>query len=373
MQRPIGTRCISTLFVAFVVLSAVSCAIYMLASANRRPKSSLDRVLTVAIDSACPSIKFGISGMFSCPILPLLRLSLVILPILMAFYLLTSLLCSRGLFATSKHKQKKPDASPKTERASSPAKTSKSSTKSPPTSSKKKKAEESAASDPKEDTSESLSASDDSSSDSGHEHSASPSSATGESSSAPSSSGDPGKIPKKLSWLDKKKKGLASRAAGSSLGNALFQKYVDKNTQSLISSICDVIKLEKSSKEAKKTKEEILKVATKILLLYNDGKVTDESFSTLVFSFRRICSAIRNAYHAKNLNEAVAQRIHGVAMQFYANLQVAIAGLVSDNTLNRIQALIDYIFSVELLTAANKYPDDFQKIAMVLAGYLEGS
>jgi hypothetical protein len=183
-----------------------------------------------------------------------------------------------------------------------------------------------------------------------------------------------GEVPKKkLSWLQKKKKGLASRAAGSSLGSSLFNNYVDKDTQSLIGSICSIIQSEKGSKEAKKTKQEILKVAAKILLLYHEGKVTEDSFNTLAFSFRRICSGVRNAYHAKNLNEATANRIHGVAMIFFQNLQTSLVGLVSENTITRIRTLIDYIFSPWLLTAAAQYDKEFQQIAMVLAMYLETS
>lgn len=175
---------------------------------------------------------------------------------------------------------------------------------------------------------------------------------------------------KKLSWLEKKKKGLASKAAGSSLGAGIFEKYVDKETQSLIDSVCAIIAKEQGSKAAKKTKKEILKVAVKILLLYNAKKVTEESFETLVFSFRRICSSVRNAYHAKSLNEATATRIHGVAMIFYQNLQNSLAGLVSENTMQRILSLINNIFSTTLLVAATKYDKEFQQIAMVLATYL---
>ena len=178
---------------------------------------------------------------------------------------------------------------------------------------------------------------------------------------------------RKLTWLQKKKKGIASRAAGSSVGGALFQKYVDKDTQMLIASLCEIIKQEKGSKEAKKTKEEILKVSVKILLLYNEKKLTDDSFDTLVFSFRRICSSVRNAYHGKSLNEATGQRIHGMALQFFGHLQTSLEDLVSPNTIQRIRTLIDLIFDPELLVAATKYDKEFQQVAMVLALYLEST
>ena len=178
---------------------------------------------------------------------------------------------------------------------------------------------------------------------------------------------------KRLSWLDKKKKGLASRAAGSSLGNSLFEKYVDKDTQMLIDSICVIISKENGAKAAKKTKQEILKVAVKILMLYHSKKVTEDSFTSLSFSLRRIFSAVRNAYHAKTLNEATANRIHGVALSFYENLQASLAELVSDNTMQRISKLIETVLSPGILVAATKYDKEFQQIAMVLATYLEVS
>lgn len=178
---------------------------------------------------------------------------------------------------------------------------------------------------------------------------------------------------KKLSWIQKKKKGLASRAAGSSLGASLFQKHVDKETQSLIASVCEIIAKEKGSKQAKNVKQEILKVAVKILLLYQEKTITEESFDTLKFSFRRICSSVRNAYHAKSLNEATGVRIHGMATIFYQHLQSSIKGLVSDKTMTRIQTLLDYVFDPALLVAATQYDKEFQQIAMVLALYLETS
>lgn len=176
---------------------------------------------------------------------------------------------------------------------------------------------------------------------------------------------------RKLSWIQKKKKGLASRAAGSSLGNALFQKHVDKETQSLIGSVCEIIAHEKGKKRASQTKKEILKVAVKILVLYNEKKVTEDSFNTLAFAFRRICSSVRNAYHARSLNEATATRIHGLAQTLEQHLHAALQGLVTENTFNRIHDLLDFIFNPELLVAANKYDKEFQQIAMVLAHYLE--
>ena len=177
----------------------------------------------------------------------------------------------------------------------------------------------------------------------------------------------------KLTWIQKKKKGIASRAAGSSIGSALFKKNVDKDTQSLINSLCEIIEKEKGKKEAKNIKKEILKVAVKILLLYEEKKVTEDSFQTLIFSFRRICSSVRNAYHARSLNEATAQRIRTLAQTLYTNLEASLQGLVTLNTMERIQALIDYVFNPAFLVAATKYDKEFQQIAMVLAFYLEAS
>lgn len=177
----------------------------------------------------------------------------------------------------------------------------------------------------------------------------------------------------KLTWIQKKKKGIASRAAGSSIGSALFKKNVDKDTQTLINSLCEIVEKEKGKKEAKNTKKEILKVAVKILILYEEKKVTEESFDSLIFAFRRICSSVRNAYHARSLNEDTGIRIRKLAQVLYVNLQNSLNGLVTDNTMDRIQALIDYVFDPLFLVAATKYDKEFQQIAMVLALYLEAS
>ena len=42
---------------------------------------------------------------------------------------------------------------------------------------------------------------------------------------------------KKLSWIQKKKKGLAGKAATSALGKTLLDKYIDADTKLLLKSI----------------------------------------------------------------------------------------------------------------------------------------
>lgn len=176
---------------------------------------------------------------------------------------------------------------------------------------------------------------------------------------------------RKLSWFQKKKKGLASKTASSSLGRTLFKQYVDKDTQALIDNLCIIIKKVDGAKQAKKVRQEILRSAVKIVLLVHEKKVTEDSFQTLIFSFRRICSAIRNAYHAKTLDPATAQRINAVALVFYDHLEISLSGLLSQKSLAKIKNLINYVLSENILTNATKHEAEFQKIAYVLALYLQ--
>ncbi len=97
---------------------------------------------------------------------------------------------------------------------------------------------------------------------------------------------------KRKSWLFQKKKAIASKTATSSLGKALFKKFVDKETVLLLKTIKIMVTKEDGPKKAKEINNNILKLAVKILLLYEDKSLVPESFEGVTFLFQRICSTV---------------------------------------------------------------------------------
>jgi len=131
----------------------------------------------------------------------------------------------------------------------------------------------------------------------------------------------PSKPKKKSSWLFQRKKAIASKTATSVIGKALFKKFVDKETILLLGSVKTIITLEEGSKKAKQIKNNITKLAVKVLLLYDEKSLKEDSFDGLVFYFRRICSAVRNGWRTKVLEESVAKRVHDLIKEFGVGLE----------------------------------------------------
>jgi len=55
-----------------------------------------------------------------------------------------------------------------------------------------------------------------------------------------------------------------------------------------------VVTKESGAKKASQVKNDIIKVAVKLMFLHDEKKITEDSFNGLGFAFRRICSSLRN-------------------------------------------------------------------------------
>jgi hypothetical protein len=118
------------------------------------------------------------------------------------------------------------------------------------------------------------------------------------------------------SWFQKKSKGFASAAAGSRVGKGILKDFLDADSNRLLKALKVLITKDVSKARAKEVERDIIKSAVKVIYLYQEKRVTEDSFNGLTFSFRRICSAVRNAYQARNLDKATAERIEGMCINF---------------------------------------------------------
>jgi len=180
-----------------------------------------------------------------------------------------------------------------------------------------------------------------------------------------------GKKPRRDSWILKQKKGLASHMATSSAGKQLLKKYLDKDTQTLLTTVKKLITSIDTAKRAKQFNKDIIKIAVKVIVLYQDKKVTENSFESLKFTFRRICSAIRNNWRTKAFEEqATCDRLIDQFEQFEKGLLKILKSYVSQNSVERIRNTFGYVANTEFLQKASRH-EDFDKVAYVMAVYLE--
>mmetsp|Transcript_27601 Transcript_27601/g.30731 ORF Transcript_27601/g.30731 Transcript_27601/m.30731 type:complete len:237 (+) Transcript_27601:70-780(+) len=174
----------------------------------------------------------------------------------------------------------------------------------------------------------------------------------------------------KGSWMYRKKKGMASAAASSSLGKQLIYKFVDKETLDLLNTVKIMVGRENNPKFAKTLKKDIIKIAVKVLMLYEDKKLTDDSFNSLVSGFRRICASVRNGYKTNTLKGKRVERVSELIGEFSIGIRKILTGLISPKTDKRIESICLYISDVKFLNTVIAYPE-FDKIACTLAYYLE--
>lgn len=96
---------------------------------------------------------------------------------------------------------------------------------------------------------------------------------------------------------------------------------VDKETVMLLETVKTIVTKESGEKKGKQVKKgndcvclpfdhtftlltiDVTKLAVKIVLLYEDKKLHEDSFEPLAFNFRRICSTIKNNYRNHTFNK----------------------------------------------------------------------
>jgi len=176
---------------------------------------------------------------------------------------------------------------------------------------------------------------------------------------------------KKSSWFYKKKKAVASKAATSHLGKALLMKFVDDETLMLLNTLKAIITKEGGAKKAHLIKKDIIKIAVKVIMLYEDKYVTEASFDSLRFSFRRICSAVKRGWRPTTcLDKARIMRINKLANQFEIGLRTILKPHITDKTMKRIAHVVGFLADPKFIESAAKYPE-FEKVVYVLAYYLQ--
>jgi hypothetical protein len=118
------------------------------------------------------------------------------------------------------------------------------------------------------------------------------------------------------SWFQKKSKGFASAAAGSRAGKGILKDFIDADTKRLLKALKSLITKDASKDRAKAVEKDIIKSAVKVIYLYKEKRINEDSFSGMTTTFRRICSAVRNAYQARSLDKATAERIETMCANF---------------------------------------------------------
>jgi hypothetical protein len=119
-----------------------------------------------------------------------------------------------------------------------------------------------------------------------------------------------------------------------------------------------------------------MKTSVKVIVLYEEKRVTDEDFQSMQFLFRRTCAGVRNAYQGRTMKnvdqDSIAERISGHLTQFSSGVVKVIKPFVTRHSIDRIESLLGYLANPNFLSNSFKL-DEFQTIAMVLSSYLQNT
>jgi len=117
---------------------------------------------------------------------------------------------------------------------------------------------------------------------------------------------------------------------------------------------------------------DILRIAVKVIVLYEEKYVTNDDFVKLRGNFRRICSATKNGYRTGSIDDETAARISELIICFAAGIKEIIGKLVSPSSIDRLDNLVAYLGAPDFLVRTSKLKE-FDTVAYVLAFYLQES
>jgi len=167
------------------------------------------------------------------------------------------------------------------------------------------------------------------------------------------------------------KKAFASKVSTSTVGQSLLKKVMDKETKSLMKTIRIIARKESGEKQSDRLNRDVTKLAVKIVILHNNKNVTDDDFRAMEFSFRRICSAMRNAFRNRVMDLPTAQRINGHITAVHHHIKEMLTPWVSEETIARLKRTIDYLGNTEFIMKLPSYPEEYKEIIMTFDHYLD--
>eukprot|EP00019_Armaparvus_languidus_P001900 CAMPEP_0168592588 /NCGR_PEP_ID=MMETSP0420-20121227/7822_1 /TAXON_ID=498008 /ORGANISM="Pessonella sp." /LENGTH=263 /DNA_ID=CAMNT_0008628605 /DNA_START=113 /DNA_END=901 /DNA_ORIENTATION=+ len=171
-------------------------------------------------------------------------------------------------------------------------------------------------------------------------------------------------------WF-RKKKAVAGKVATSRLGNALFKKYMDEETVELFDVNKRITTAHKDAAFSKKLHKDLMRIATKTILLYDNETFTDEDFQEFRVPFRKICNLIKNNFARGVWDEALVKRISQLVVSIKDGLVKLLSKHVKKDTLAKLESCADYLGSTEYLNFAHKQEAEYKTMVEVFSYYLE--
>jgi len=159
--------------------------------------------------------------------------------------------------------------------------------------------------------------------------------------------GDATKSKKTQSVAMRLKKGAASSVATSSAGKGLIKEFLGKDGISLLDLIKQVVTNYEGKKKATEIEDNIIRVAVKVILLWQNKDITNANIASTVPKVKAVWSDIIDFCEMSFAYDPPKIKASGEDLIVcFTNL---LKDYVTDNTLTRLKATITYITTQALL------------------------
>jgi len=178
--------------------------------------------------------------------------------------------------------------------------------------------------------------------------------------------GDKAKSKKTQSAAMRMKKAAGSSVATSSAGKSLIKEFLGKDGIRLISLIKQVITIHEGKKKALEVEDNIIRVAVKVILLWQNKDITIKDISATVPKVKAVWSDIIDFCEMSFAYDPPKIKTSGE--ELIACFKVLLKDYVTDNTLEKMAATINYITTKELLDClfANEAQAELKKELMAI-------
>jgi hypothetical protein len=173
--------------------------------------------------------------------------------------------------------------------------------------------------------------------------------------------GDKAKSKKTQSAAMRIKKAAGSSVATSSAGKGLIKEFLGKDGIKLIDLIKQVITIHEGKKKAAEVESNIIRVAVKVILLWQNKDITNNDIASTVPKVKAVWSDIIDFCEMSFAYDP--PKIKSSGEELTTCFKNMLKDFVTDNTLERMASTISYITTKELLDVlfTNEAQDELKK------------
>lgn len=159
---------------------------------------------------------------------------------------------------------------------------------------------------------------------------------------------------------------IETSVASSVIGKKLIREVVDEDTWQLLDAFCGYLKAQKGEEEGNRFRKNMVKIGTKMVVLYNNKLLTKELLLDLRKVVVRLCILIVDYYQMPSIFD-VKNVVNGI-LEVKGVVELPLAHKLSDKSMQQFQAIFKVLADEALISElfAKKKHEELQVIATII-------